>query len=388
MTRRLQWLAFTAMALILVIVFWYSQKTRDDFANREIIRPEPEIILPDVSVVSVTTDKYQASISAFGAANPRFNVTLSAQVTGQVQSLSPSFDNGLRVKQGSTLASLENSDYQAAVTEAQQQLAEAELLFVQEQRQGQQAAIEWQSSGLSGDPDALVLRQPQLAQTQAAVNNAKAQLRSAEKDLQFTNIKAPFDALIVSRDVSPGSFVQAGAQVATLYSTDRVEISLSLSDREWQSLPAIEDMQAKKWPVLLEAVEGNGQWQGFVLRSEQHLNETTRQRSLIISVENPLDQQPILNPGTFVKATLSGIEQSGLWQLPLTSLSQRGDIWYVNEQSQLAKFPSTPVFSNANAIFIRPPETLSNQTQRVLIQPIDSYLAGMQVSPVEVNTNE
>ncbi|MCX4190083.1 efflux RND transporter periplasmic adaptor subunit [Methylophaga sp. OBS3] len=388
MTRRLQWLAFTAMAIVLVIVFWYSQKTRDDFANREIIRPEPEIILPDVSVVSVSTDKYQASISAFGAANPRFNVTLSAQVTGQVQSLSPSFDNGLRVKQGSTLASLENSDYQAAVTQAQQQLAEAELLFVQEQRQGQQAAIEWQSSGLSGDPDALVLRQPQLAQTQAAVNNAKAQLRSAEKDLQFTHIKAPFDALIVSRDVSPGSFVQAGAQVATLYSTDRVEISVSLSDREWQSLPAIEEMQAKQWPVLLEAVEGNGQWQGFVLRSEQHLNETTRQRALIISVENPLDQQPILNPGTFVKATLSGIEQSGLWQLPLTSLSQRGDIWYVNEQNQLAKFPSTPIFSNADAIFIRPPEKLSNETQRVLIQPIDSYLAGMQVLPVDVNTDE
>lgn len=388
MTRRFQWLAFIAAATILVIVFIVSRQMMADYANRPIIKREAPVIRPDVSVLSVQTDRYQASISAFGSANPRFNIMLSAQVAGQVESLSANFETGLRVKQGTVLATLESSDYRATVAQAQQQLAEAELLFMQEQRQGRQAATEWQASGLAGEPDDLVLRKPQLAQAQAAVNNAKAQLQSAEKDLQFTEIKAPFDALIVTRDISPGSFVQTGSQVATLYSTDLIEVTVSLSEREWQSLPASSQMLAMQWPVNLQAVEGNGQWQGRVLRSEQHLDGTTRQRALIIGVEQPLDQQPTLNPGTFIRATLAGNEQTGLWRLPLTSLSQRGDIWYVDTDNQLAKFATTPIFSDAEFIYIQPPEALTGQNQKVLIQPIDSYLSGMMVKPVEASQND
>ncbi|MEX1201020.1 MAG: efflux RND transporter periplasmic adaptor subunit [Methylophaga sp.] len=388
MTKRIQWLAFIAAAIILVIAFIISRQMMADYANRPIIKREVPVIRPDVSVLNVETSRYQAIVSVFGAANPKFNVTLSAQAAGQVEQLSAKFETGLRVPKGATLATLENSDYLAAVAEAKQQVAEAELLFMQEQRQGQQAAAEWQASGLGGKPDDLVLRKPQLAQTQATVNNAKAQLRRAEKDLQFTEIKAPFDALVVTRNISPGSFVQTGAQVATLYSTDLIEVNVSLSEREWQSLPTTSQMLAEAWPVDLQAVEGDGEWQGRVLRSEQHLDGTTRQRALIIGVEQPLDQQPTLNPGTFIKATLAGSERTGLWQLPLTSFSQRGDIWYVNTENQLAKFAATPEFSDAEFIYIKPPAALAEQAQQVLIQPIDSYLPGMAVTPKSVASGE
>lgn len=387
MRRQIQWLAFIAAAIILAIIFLLSRQMMAEYANRPIIKREVPVIRPDVSVVNVKADRYQASISAFGAANPRFNVLLSAQVAGQVESTSEAFETGLRVTKGTTLATLENSDYLAAVAEAEQQLAEAQLLLIQEQRQGLQAAAEWRASGLAGEPDDLVLRKPQLAQAQAAVDNARAQLQSAEKDLQFTQIKAPFDALVVSRDISPGSFVQTGAQVATLYSTDLIEVSVALSEREWQSLPATSQMLATQWPVQLQAVEGNDQWLGQVLRSEQHLDGTTRQRSLIIGVEKPLDQQPPLNPGTFVKATLAGSERDGLWQLPLTSLSQRGDIWYLDANDHLAKFAATPIFSDTQFIYIQPPAELQKEAQQVLIQPIDSYLPGMAVTPVEAGSD-
>ncbi|MEX0615095.1 MAG: efflux transporter periplasmic adaptor subunit, partial [Methylophaga sp.] len=169
MTKRIQWLAFIAAAIILVIAFIISRQMMADYANRPIIKREVPVIRPDVSVLNVETSRYQAIVSVFGAANPKFNVTLSAQAAGQVEQLSAKFETGLRVPKGATLATLENSDYLAAVAEAKQQVAEAELLFMQEQRQGQQAAAEWQASGLGGKPDDLVLRKPQLAQTQATV---------------------------------------------------------------------------------------------------------------------------------------------------------------------------------------------------------------------------
>ena len=85
MTRRIQWLAFIAAAIILAIIFMLSRQMMADYANRPIIKREVPVIRPDVSVVNVKADRYQASISAFGAANPRFNVLLSAQVAGQAK---------------------------------------------------------------------------------------------------------------------------------------------------------------------------------------------------------------------------------------------------------------------------------------------------------------
>ena len=110
MTRRIQWLAFIAAAIILAIIFLLSRQMMAEYANRPIIKREVPVIRPDVSVINVTADRYQASISAFGAANPRFNVLLSAQVAGQVESTSADFETGLRVAKGTVLATLENSD--------------------------------------------------------------------------------------------------------------------------------------------------------------------------------------------------------------------------------------------------------------------------------------
>ncbi|AFJ01742.1 Membrane fusion protein of RND family multidrug efflux pump [Methylophaga frappieri] len=380
-------IAFLLALIVMIGVYFWTQQSIERFENRPIMKRDAPVVRPDISVITVSAQSYQAEVSAFGAVQPRFNITLSAQVAGQVETLANNFETGRLVNKGDVLLTLENSAYRAAVALAEQQLAENQLLLLQEQRQGQQAAAEWRASGLSGDPDDLVLRKPQLAQAEAAVNNAQAQLNNAKKELAFSHVKAPFDALIVSRDVSPGSYVQAGTAIGTLYSTDRVEVAVTLSEYEWQNLSTAEHMMNTKWPVKLTSVESKASWQGHVLRTEQHLDGITRQRALIVGIEKPLQQTPPLNPGTFVAVALAGAELDGLWRLPLTSLSQRGDIWYVNADNNLAKFAATPVFSDAQYIYISPPPTLTEDKQHVLIQPLDSYLAGMAVNPVSTMEN-
>lgn len=366
-----------------------SQYQIDRFANRSLpVREVPEI-RPEVSVKTVEPATHQSRISAFGATEPHYTINLTTQVAGQVEQISSQFETGYRLQKGEQMLRLENSDYRAAVAAAKQQLAEARLAYLQEERQGLQAQAEWLASGLEGDPDSeLVLRVPQLASAEASVVNAEALLTSAEKDLQQSQIKAPFDALVISRDVSPGSYLQTGTQVASLYSTDWVEVKVSLSDREWQSLPDADTLTTGDWPVTLQAVEGSATWQGKVLRIEQHLDGTTRQRSLIVGVDKPLDQQPAIYPGVFVEVSLAGRQMDNLWQVPTTSLSQRGEIWYVTADNILAKFPTSPVFSDENYIYIRPPESLANFPQQILLQPISSYVEGMAVAPIEIENHE
>lgn len=282
-----------------------------------------------------------------------------------------------------TLLQLEDSDYLQALSNAQESLAAARLTLLEEERQAVQAEAEWRSAGLEGEPDSeLVLRQPYVDAALASLHSAEAVVASAQKDLDHTRIAAPFDAMVVERLVAPGSYVQAGTELAILYSSDRVEITLALSSQDWGKLPPPEELQGGDWPVVLRDIESGVQWTGYVGRVEQHMDSTTRQRALIVVVDAPLQQETALLAGSFVDAEIPGRSLDGLWELPNSALSQRGEIWYVATDNTLASFTAKLAFSAADTIYVEPPAALALQPQQVLLHPLSGYLVGMQVTPV------
>ena len=328
-------------------------------------------------------------MSGYGEARAHYELTLAAQVAGRVESISESFESGRQVAEGAVLVQLKDSDYRAALASAEKDLASARLDLMEEERQGVQAAAEWKASGLRGQPDSeLVLRKPQLAAAKAAVANYEAARVSAREDLAETRITAPFDAQVVKRNVAPGSYVQVGTEIATLYSVDRAEVSVALSARDWSNLPDLATLTRGNWPATLTSVEDGQVWTGRVLRAERHLDEATRQRALVIAVDRPLEQTPPLLPGTFLKAEVAGREIGGLWLLPNAARSQRGEIWLVGPDDTLENFAAEPAFSDAQGIYVAAPEALRGTAQRVLVHPLNGYLPGMAVNPVEVSNDE
>lgn len=382
--RKFQWLTVAAAIIFFIVIIFVVREQILAQMNRPAPIKAVESQHPDVSVVTVKTGSYQARISAYGEARPHFELTLTAQVAGQVDSLDTHFEPGLRLNKGQLLVQLEDSDYRAAVAAARKDLQDALLALAEERRQATQAETEWRASGLVGKPDSdLVLRKPQLAVAGAAVANAEAALASARKNLQQTRITTPFACLVVARQVSPGSYLQAGGEVATLYSTDRMEIALNLSARDWAKLPTNDKLASGQWPASLSNVENGRTWQGRVLRSEQHLDGTTRKRTLIIAVDQALDiEQPLL-PGMFLQAEIGGREVDGIWKLPYSALSQKGEIWYVNADNSLSSMSREALFSDAEAIYVKAPQDLAETQQKILIHPLSSYLQGMFVNPVE-----
>ena len=387
--RSFQWLVlFAAIIVLALIIVFVRQRIiaqQNHPAPTKIANPQ----YPDVSVMTVTSGKYAANVVGYGTATPHYELTLTAQVSGQVKSLAPQLESGHRVKKGDLLVHLEDSEYKAALASAEQDLSEARLSFLEEERQAEQALKEWQASGMPGSPDSeLVLRQPQLAAAKAAVANAEAAVASALHNLHQTRITAPFAALIVERSIAPGSYLQEGGEIAVLYSTERVEIPVSLSAKDWRKLPDQKVLDSGTLSVVLNNVESGKTWTGQILRSEQHLDTTTRKRTLIISVEHPLDQTPALLPATFIQATIPGRQLDQLWKLPSSALSQKGQIWYIKEDNTLASFSATPVFSDSEAIYIATPEKLTDRPRQVLVHPLSSYLAGMIVNPIEESSHE
>ncbi|MEZ9891330.1 efflux RND transporter periplasmic adaptor subunit [Vibrio lentus] len=337
-----------------------------------------------VSVVLATLGDYQAEVVGYGEAKSRYELMFSTEVGGRVETISSQFETGQVISQGEVIANIDSISYQQAVTQAKANVAQAQLDLLEEQRQGEQAKSEWQRSGLSGEPDSpLVLREPQLAQVTAALENAKLELVKAQQDLEKTTLVAPFDSLVVSRDVQPGSYAQTGAQIATLYSIDEVEVSVPLSENQWLSLPNSDNTQLKEqpWPVTLSSSDGQYQWQGYVERVEQHLQQDTRQRSMIVKVDNPLEQEKDLYPGTFVQATISGKQLTQLWELPASALSQQGDLWFVDNNSQLSKSNADVEFEKGGLIYIDPTKlnVEIGDSVQVVKRPLSSFKAGIVV---------
>lgn len=119
-----------------------------------------------------------------------------------------------------------------------------------------------------------------------------------------------------------------------------------------------------------------------MLRADRHLSETTRQRNLVIAVDAPLDQDPPLLPGTFLEAEIVGQNIDGLWDVPITAISQQGEIWRVTTDGALQSMTADVLFTNGTEAFVRPPEALRDTDQMVVVQPLNSYIDSMMVNPV------
>ncbi|GGP45195.1 hemolysin D [Shewanella algicola] len=341
-------------------------------------------LLPQVGVVAVSGHEYQAEVIGFGEAKPRYELTLSAEVSGKVIQLDRQFESGQVIKKGTVLGKINDTSYQQALTQAQTDVAQAELDLLEEQREGEQAKAEWLRSGLSGEPASpLVLRTPQLAQATAALENAKQALKKAKQDVAYTNITAPFDALIISRNIQPGSYVQAGTELGTLYSVAEVEINVPLSEMQWKNLPVFDNAELAKtpWSVALQSTDGQYQWQGYIERVEQHLTETSRQRSLVVVVDDPLAQQTDLYPGTFVKTNIQGKSLTNLWQLPSSAISQQGDIWFVDDNGLLAKSAANIAFEKGGFVYVTPMTNKQDMPAKMQIvkRPLSNFKVGTKV---------
>mgnify|MGYP000731221608 FL=1 len=163
--------------------------------------------------------------------------------------------------------------------------------------------------------------------------------------------------------------------VATLRASDQAEVALSLSANQWQQLPD----NPVGLPVVLQSRDQNGvQWQGRVQRLSATIDANTRQRSLIVVVDQPLDQDQPLLFGSFVGAQIQGAQVPDLFGVPASALTADGYIWYVSDQT-LQRARRAPLFSNAGQAFVHQ-GALPDHIQLVR-KPMSGYLPDMRVQP-------
>jgi len=246
---------------------------------------------PIVAVESITVAAMTLEVSSYGVVTPKYETTIVAQVNGEIVELSDTFVRGGLVKKGQLLARIDPNDYQAALIEAEANMASARAALEKEVAQGKVAESEWKQI-TDTSPTELSLRKPQLAQELARVKSAQASVLRAKRNLQRTEITAPYDAMIESRDIGLGSYVGTGTQLGKLLGTAIAEVRLPVADNQLQFL--INHGQQAKVNLVGSYAGKDIQWQADIARSEGVVDSKSRMSYLVAEIKDPYH----LNSGT------------------------------------------------------------------------------------------
>jgi len=194
-----------------------------------------------VEVTPVRVDRATVTVHAMGTVTADRQVDLRPQVGGRVSWVSDEFMPGGILGAGDPLLRIDPKDFELVVRQKAAALATAESNLKIEQGQQSIAKREYELLGETIKPEdrELVLRQPQLATVQAAVDTAKSTLEQARLDLARTHVTAPFNAVVQSRDVNLGTQVSTTTSLTTLVGTDAylVEVAVPVDQLKWLRVP-------------------------------------------------------------------------------------------------------------------------------------------------------
>mgnify|MGYP000327280425 CR=1 FL=1 len=357
-------------------------------------RATPQRQVTAVDVQTVQEQDVRTVVSAMGSVVAARQVTLKAQVAGTIMTVSSRFIPGGLIPQGAELLSIDPSDYEVAVQKARSALSDAKASLAIEQGSQTIAREELRLiSDLSTDGVAqtdLALRKPQLQQAQAAVTSAEADLRQAMLDLNRTVVKAPFNAMIITRDVNVGTSVGAQESLVTLVGTDEFWIEAVVS---LDQLSLIDMDHPGGCPALVRSQAGLGQWQGRVIQIAGKLNATSHMATVIIAVKDPLGAGANLAAGRlmiddYVNVDITGRQLEGVIELPRSVLQDGNTVW-VNTDSTLDIRPVTLAWKSVDKVYLKsgvqPGEAVVMSALSTPVQGMALKIAGADVHEPESN---
>ncbi len=217
-----------------------------------------------VKVAAAEGRTLERTISVTGSLNPDETVTISPEVAGRVISITTDF--GRTVRKGQVVAQIERTEYQiqldrtrgalnqalarlgmkpgeentppkstAAVRQAQAQLEDARFKFESAARLVKSGDVSQErftelEKAYHARQAALDAANDDLRTMWTSMESLKADVRLAEKRLNDTIIRAPFDGAIMQKHVSPGQYIKENTPVLTIVKANPLRLRVEVPE--------------------------------------------------------------------------------------------------------------------------------------------------------------
>lgn len=221
--RRFRWSYLWALLFTGLIAAWMlsgeiiiggepkSQANTTPAPSQPTARPETRF---KVRVRSFVAEPREARLVVRGRTEAEARVEVRAETAGMVEAMPVA--KGARVKAGTVLCRLEMGAREAALREAEAQLAQAKL----DHEASEQLVLRGHTAKLT------------VAANKAKRDAAQAALERAQIELARTEIKAAFDGIVEEQPAKPGSYLSIGGACAKLVALDPLTVAGAVSERE------------------------------------------------------------------------------------------------------------------------------------------------------------
>ena len=299
------------------------------------LKPEPpkkEIenfdLLVDVLQLEVSSESF--AIRSQGTVRPRTQTVLSAEISGSIVSVSPKFVAGGVFQSGEPLMRIDPTNYTVAVDRAEALVLQRQIEF--------DGAKKLRSQGYRAEAE--------LASAAAALAAAQAELVGAQRNLERTHIRLPYEGMVLSKDADLGQFVNPGTQVGVTFATNYAEVRLPLTDQDlaFIDIPDTSEITqtggANGPLVTLSAIRKGRytEWDAQIVRSEGVVDEKSRVTYSVARVVDPYqlhgDGVP-LPVGTFVAASILASNVVDVIRVPRTALRGSDQLLFVDDENKI-----------------------------------------------------
>ncbi|MBK1834944.1 efflux RND transporter periplasmic adaptor subunit [Roseibacillus ishigakijimensis] len=309
-----------------------------------------------VQTIAAEAGDFQPRIEALGEVQASREVSLGARVQGEIVERAEIFTEGGLVAQGDLLVRIDPADYQKILAQRKSEYAQAQAEAELEEGRKNVAQLDLELLGDSMEVEdkGLVLREPQLKSAQAAVEMAAVAVEQAQLDLQRTEVRAPFDAQVLSREVDLGARVSPGTALGRLVGLDEywVVATVPMAALRWISFEPESPLQAEIHDTVSWA-EG-AMRMGKVERLLGALDAETRLARVVITVADPLGREngePGLILGSLLDVIILGETIRDVVRLPRQYVRKNDTAW-VNVDEKLAIRELEIVFRDKDFAYI------------------------------------
>lgn len=343
----------------------------------------PEPLAPTVRVREAVPQAVQLHVHSQGTVSPNKVTALIPEVAGRVVWISPTLVNGGYFERGDVLLRLDDKDHRSTLQRARAALARAEAEYDHAHYEHQRMLSLEQRKLASRSQMEHALKEARVKE--AARHDARANLDQAKRDLDRTEVKAPFAGLVQSESVDVGQLVGRNSPVATLYAVDQMEVRLPIADRQlaFLNLPvgqrgALPEGQQPAVTLTADYAGRTLSWRGRIVRTEAEIDVASRMLNVVARVNAESHAEPPA-VGLFVEAEIEGLLVEDIVVMPRNSLRNGNRVLVVDADNRLRFRDIEPLRLYQDDVLIR--NGLA-QGERVCVSALQTPIEGMRVLPV------
>lgn len=287
-------LATLALVLALAACKGQGGDGKDGDAKDDANKP-PEAVA--VEVARAARRPIAASYNGTAALEARGEAQVVAKTSGIA--LQVLVDVGQQVRAGQVLVRIDRDRATLQVAQADAQVRKLEANYRRAMQLAEQKMVS------ANDVD----------QLRFDLENARASLRLTRLELGYGTVTAPISGVIATREIKPGNFVQINTPIFTIVDTSRLEATLNVPEREFETLKAGQAVQ-----LTADAMPGKT-FEGRIDRVSPVVDSGSGTFRVISTFEGG----GLLQPGMFGRVRISYDQRANALVIPRNALLEDGN---------------------------------------------------------------